>query len=367
MKVLIVSFSNSVNYGAVLQIYCLKKRIEQFGHSVSVLNYDFFDIEFLKYNFNSFLKIKSFKQLLQLFYYLLLLRNRINNRIIRFKQFCQSKLNLTSKLQLNDLQKDLASYDLVVCGSDQIWNPEITKGLNQIMFCDFNCPNLRKATYSASVGSVSIIDNEKMKSEFFKLLQNYDKISVRERDLKDYIEKNSSIEVYHTLDPSLLVSKSDLESIEKDNPRKKQYILVYRLSKYPEINKIANHISKREGLGIVEIVSLPFEYRPFKSIKLDASPEEFLTLFKNAKYVVTDSFHGTTFSIVYRKNFYTIIPKNRGSRVTNLLDVLHLEDRLISDLSNDIDLKDIDYNEVDKYLSDEKSKSEEYLKMILSL
>lgn len=363
----ILTFYNAHNYGAVLQAYALKKKIESLNMECSIICYKNKLIEeSYPYNRKFIIKNKSIKGFVKLpidafnvFYSKKMYHekwNKFNKFINELSDNCNDIY--TAKNELNNI-----NFDYIICGSDQIWNPILTGGLDGAFFVDFKT-KAKKISFAASMGLKKLPEEEEKK--FFKLIKNFDYISVREESLKKYINSNYEKEVNVVLDPTLLIDKEEYDDIIENPKSDKKYILVYCLMENRNMVKLAHKIAKEKGLEVIEM-------RFFKDItyvshnqKANLSPGEFLGYIKNAEMVISNSFHGTVFSIIFNKLFFTIPLGAVSSRMENLLETLGLSHRL-KRAEEDFDInEDIDYSIVNKKLIKSREKSIEFLLKALS-
>ena len=198
-------------------------------------------------------------------------------------------------------------------------------------------------------------------------IKNINYISVREETAKELIANFTNKEISVTLDPTLLLSKNDWEKIAI-TPNNKSYILLYNMGNMPLTNQIAKTIAKEKKLKILEIFS---GNRSLKKLYRHATcptagPREFLGLFANASYIVTSSFHGTAFSLIFNKQFVTVAHPTAGSRMRDLLAKLDLSERIVTNI-NDIPYRDIDYKKVNAKLDIERQKSIAFLENALGV
>lgn len=336
MKVGILTFHDAHNYGAVLQAFALKKYIQKLGYEVSIINYHHETIP------DGYPKENNEK------------------RWEKFDKFIKELIDYDTKTYINEQELETLDIDFWICGSDQIWNTEITRGFNKGFFLDFNT-NGKKISYAVSMG---IDELPKEQEEDFKnSLNKLNKISVREETLQKYAKKFTDKEVEKVLDPTLLLEEKDYESLILDN-NYGEYVLIYALGPDERLIKIANKIAKEKNVKIIELNDKKNENYFCEQIS-DAGPDEFLTLIKNAKAVVTNSFHGTIFSIIFEKEFYTITRLNRNSRMKNILKIVDMEDRLIDKVEELEKIKVQDYKKAYYRLNVEKEKSKEFLNKAL--
>ena len=300
MKVGILTFHDAHNYGAVLQAYALKKYIKQLGYDVNVINYHHKTIP------------DGFPR---------------ENNELRWEKFNKFIKELTNGEQtVYTCEEDLEKLDIDfwICGSDQIWNTEITRGFNKGFFLDFET-NGKKISYAVSMGIPEL--PKEQEEDFKNSINKLDFISVREETLKQYAERFTEKEVTKTLDPTLLLESNDYDDLLLEN-KYGDYVLIYALGPDERLTKIAKKIAEEKKVKIVELNDKEKENYFCEQVS-NAGPMEFLTLIKNAKAIITNSFHGTIFSIIFGKEFYTITRLNRNSRMENILDIVGMRDRLI--------------------------------------
>lgn len=336
MKVGILTFHDAHNYGAVLQAFALKKYIKNIGHDAKIINYHHETIP------DGFPKENN------------------ETRWEKFDKFIKELIDYDTQTYITEEELEKLDIDLWICGSDQIWNTEITRGFNRGFFLDFGTKG-KKISYAVSMGIPCLpTENEE---NFKNSINKLHKISVREESLKQYTEKFTDKEVVRTLDPTLLLDKNDYEELLLEN-KHGDYILIYALGPDDRLTQIAKKIAKEKNVKILELNDNKIEGYFCEQIS-DAGPEEFLTLIKNAKAIITNSFHGTIFSILFEKEFYTITRLNRNSRMENILEIVDMKDRLIHTLEDLEKIKEQDYKEAYRRLVVEKEKSKEFLKNAL--
>jgi len=329
MKISLITTQNVNNYGAILQAFALQKILSRYG-DVEVINYDnrhigiSFDLIRFKPTVHGLLGMgKDIFRIVP--------RYKV---IKKFKAFIQKNMLLTKSFSSEELLSgELEHYDLYVAGSDQIWNPVcISKDnvIDPIYFLSFAPKESRKISYASSIGGYKFSANEE--AQVTGLLEDFNAISVREKDtqilLNDFLNKD----VEHVLDPTLLLSKKEwLEafSIEVKGGEKEGYILLYTVPKIPLIRDTVDYFAKKTGLKVVTLdQGLSAGAKVDLHIR-DAGPIDFLELFANAAFVITDSFHGTCFSINLEKPFAVLALGNHSNRIESLLTLIGLEGHLI--------------------------------------
>jgi hypothetical protein len=233
----------------------------------------------------------------------------------------------------------LADYDAIIVGSDQIWRPSYVRRMwktdVQDAFLRFtNGWKGKRVSYAASFGVDRWLFSEEETAECKSLVHLFDAVSVREDSGVDLCSNHLGINATQLIDPTLLLTKNDYTSLireQKDSHSDYDGIFNYVLDETPNKQLLIQRIAKDRNLrpyGIVinsQDLSKPVEERVLPSI------EEWIKCFRDAKFVVTDSFHGCVFSIIFRKPFVAIANSNRGmSRFNSLLSMLDLEDHLLT-------------------------------------
>lgn len=363
-KIGILTFHNAHNWGAALQVYALKKYLIKKGYNVSVINYKNHTIE-SNYLYSQPIKykVKSLKSCLKYFFLVLerlYARKQYVQKWEKFNRFIQKIIdNQVEVSKLREIEK--MKYNYIICGSDQIWNYTLTNGFDKAYFCDFKTDAV-KISYAASMGLKCLPKQEE--EEFKNYIQNFDYISVREEELKKYINSLVDNKVEVVLDPTLLLEKEDYNEIEQEI-NIGRYLLVYTLKDDKKLMKISKYIAKKMNLKIIELRYEKTLKRIGKHQIANVGPEDFLGLINNAEFIITNSFHGTVFSIIYNKLFYTIPVNAVNSRIENLLTLTKLNRRLINSIE-DVNLEDdINFEMAMNCIKKNKKISEEFLEMAL--
>lgn len=373
-KIGIVTILKVNNYGAELQAYATQAVLKKLGWDAEIIDYLF-------YKNPDFKKTKRSKPLFPMgltkkakeFLYPILDRMKSKQegeasrlRKSRFAEFHRQNTSLSRTYKtIDDLYSDSLDYDVYMVGSDQVWNPGIYSSIEPY-FLTFAPKGKKRISYASSFGVSEI---PLVAQPFYKnCLNQMDAISVRENNAVGMIERLSGRKACWVLDPTLLLTAHDWKQVASTQyEEKKDYVLIYELTPCPYIAELAKHIAQKWGLRIVRIcknAAIEDKDERIENV-IDAGPAEFLELFEKAAYVVTNSFHGTAFSVNFSKPFYTVIPKrkNNNSRQQSLLGMLGLEDRMILENSPFPNLEvPIDYGKVNTLLNGQRSKSVEFLR-----
>ena len=273
-----------------------------------------------------------------------------------FSRFINHKLNLSERVVEDKIP---IKYDVYVMGSDQIWNPKITKGFDAVYFGDFTYAkeNRKYIAYAASMAVIEL--DEPSKCYLSNALSNFNAISVRERQLVPLLQPLLKNKIDVVLDPTLLVNPEIWENIARSSHIKGKYVLVYQIRRDANTLRIANEIAAQLNAFVVEITNPNIHTSKYKF--MSTSPEEFVGLFKNASCVVTTSFHGTAFSVIFHRPLYFVkLGGELDSRSENLLTSIGLENRINAKNSSPV-FNEIDYSNADMKLLQLKQSSLEYL------
>lgn len=363
MKVVIITFHNAFNYGATLQCAALAEKLRDRGFEVSVIDYLPEYVENKKSIFRYLKDVKKAKNKLKALgkgVAYVRYANEVRRRNNAFDRFVQKHMSLTRKYSdVKELVSNPPSADTYICGSDQVWNRAITDNrFDKAFFLTF-VKSGKKIAYAVSLGETK---PSEVKEELSDLTEGFRFISVREEDMAKELGTYLSRDVSTVVDPTLLLREADYRAFEEPvDLSSEKYVLVYNVQNSDISLKTAETIAKKKGLEIIDISPNPFVKIKRSRKKISYGPGEFLTLIKHAEYIVTNSFHGTVFSIIYKKQFFTIPHKKRSGRMVNLLELLDLKSRIVESMPFDgIDDK-IDYDEVTSKIEEASEESEKLL------
>lgn len=365
MKVEIITRHSVPNYGSLLQSYATQKVIENIGAEVEIINYTRYD-ERGKNLVNSLLNGKKWnKNFATRTIYKMI---QIPNYLIMYKKFKKYRKTFLkeSKLEygnLQELQENIPIADVYCSGSDQIWGRIGNVDYDEAYFLGFvNDESKKCIAYSSSFGKEKIDVN--LENKLNELLKKYSDLLVREDTAKEILKRHGFNNVEQVLDPTFLLNRAQWEELANKYKNKyKKYILVYQLHDNKKFDKYAKEFSKKTGLKLLRIS--PSIYHIIRSGKLIYLPNQykFLSLFKDAEYVLTDSFHATVFSIIFNKEFINILPGKTSTRITSILKLVGLQNRVL-DNYNDFSFinKKIDFSNCNKKIEIEREKSLKMLK-----
>ena len=357
MKIGILTYHRSQNYGALLQAFALQQFLEDNGNSVSFVDY-WPSYHADEYKLFSWKKFKNLSFKCKIAY------------IIRFFGTC-ARTPLRQQNTRRFIEKNLhvtedKRFDLVIYGSDQIWrrqNYSAFKGFNPVYFGDGVVETSKKVAYAASMGDI-VVEDDNDRNILLNGFRNFFAIGVRAEEVKQFIEKQFHIPCKLVLDPVFLLTKEQwLSKVLTNCIPKQKYIFHYRLMKESPTEKIANKISKQTGLPIVEMRGVVPIGHYGKNKRFTDGPLEFISLIYGAEYIVASSFHGVALSICLEKDFFLCSEMKRMNRLNTLLSRLNLTERIINkDKIENINIKNsINYYEVNKKLFDLEQESREWL------
>lgn len=362
----IITCHTPYNYGAMLQAYALQSFFKQRGVEPEIINY--FPKILGKELGLFYVGDKRFKRnpFLSLAYLAVKIPYRIKSKL-NFGSFKKSYLNITKRryYTLEELSSSIPVYDAYVTGSDQVWDTLGYKGWDPAYYLQFVPEQSKRNSYAASMSVVQPLDQRVIK-EIFPLINSLNQVSVRENNIKEILEAYIERPVVHVLDPVYLLSAREWEKLSMNLPReKKRYILVYPMGDPTHVLENARKLSSYTGLPIY-CISASNRKMDGVSKRFDCSVPKFLRLFQDAEYVVTNSFHGTAFSIIFKKNFWSCQVESKSHRITEMLKLSGLYNRYIPYGKCIEDYNSIiDYQEVEKLLEPKIESSKQFINRII--
>lgn len=374
MKIGILTLPQKTNYGGLLQAFALQKVLRDMGHEVVTIN--------------RYMKLKKRPFIVQLISYLKRLASRFIFRkevttawnpsmpqevytiISRKTQSFQLRNTKMTRVvfpeQLGALDEEY-QFNAYVVGSDQVWLEKYCPN----SFLDFvRRTNVKKVAYAASAGKQSVFDYPEKVALCKPLANGFDAISVREDYLVGKCKEQFGIDAKWVLDPTMLLSPSDYLDVVEEDDNKTPIVFSYILDKNRQTESITDIVAKELNLPVVQ-GNVELEYKKIKNIDLEKctfpSVDSWINGINRAKFVITDSFHGTVFAILFNKQFVSIANNGRGyERFRSLLSMFHLENRLILSFDdkrvNELMTSFVDYSEVNSILFKYRSDSLLFLK-----
>ena len=370
-KVATVTFHRAQNFGSVLQTYALQEFIQSVGCAQGEgIEYCVLDVQPRKQEelYNIYKKGFSITNIIKntiAFFY----RKKLISKKEKFQQFLNEYVHLSKKyITIEDLYKDSPTYDYFISGSDQIWNVR-SCDFEDYFYLDF-AENAKKISYAASFGPLEIDWSQYDANKYCKLLNSYDYISTREEGSAKNVEILTGKQSEIHIDPTLLLDKDEWRKIQSNaNYCDGKYILLYCLEPSKQQLAIVKKIAKKLHLPVV-ITKYNNKNDIFNGFvkKYDTGPCDFLSLIDNAALVITSSFHGTAFSLIYRKTFYVLHGKT-DNRISDILEKTGLLERSIECIADveKVNLQNINFFQAEELLEEQKQRSRDYLKLALDL
>ena len=356
MKIGILTYHRTLNYGACLQAVATRVVLEKLGHVVRYVDY-WPDYHSIKYKAFSLKRFKYFSVLGSIKYIIDSIRKykyrkeRIDNFESFFDEYIYPYCSNVSE-----------EYDLIIYGSDQIWRKHAQlKDYDPVYFGENNFKTKCHVAYSASMGKLpsSDKDTERVK----QLVSHMDKIAVREENLKELLLKLGFDGIQVTLDPTLLLDKNEWKNLIGSNSTLSfKYMLLYSIGVSAfDVTKVRNY-AKDHGCELL-ILTGTATVRPEKLLYTTAGPDTFLDLIQHAECVFTSSFHGLAFSIIFEKEFFASYHSN-SNRAETLLNSVGIDNRMLAPNSDIPSLSLLDYDRIKEKLNLLRINSFDYLKQL---
>ena len=378
MKVALAINYDYHDYGGMLQAFATQRFLSKNGIDSDAINFDNIKADISKRKWRYFLSnifdLSIVKEKSKLIEKKLKqksnekLRKGMSERDAAFDEFCKSHFKVsrafTSWMDMTEASRK--EYDAVVVGSDQLWLP--SNVMADYYTLNWVPKDVKKIAYATSFGIGSI--PAKYKKVYSDYLRKIDYLSARETSGQEIIKKLAGRDVPLVNDPALLLDAEGWNEIVSSTPLvKDKYVFCYFMGNNPEQRDFVKRLANEKGLKIVALLHLD-QYIASDEDYVDlapwhVSPADFVNLVKNAECVCTDSFHGTVFSIIYSRPFFTFKRFNRkaslstNTRITSLLTRLGMMERLVVDM-NVIPSLDIDWNNIQNGVSEFRKKSSEY-------
>lgn len=376
MKIAIITYSRTRNYGGILQAFGLYRYLELKGHDVFFIDYvpPRCNIENKKVFIDSITaksRIWNKNRFTKFLFYILRYK-KIKQTFKPFLSFLDSRCNFSKKYYtIDELMKDVPKADLYITGSDQVWNSQFSP--KQEPDLPFYLPfvnNKRKISYASSFGTDSI--PEKNKEQTFHLLSSYSFLSVREESGANIL-KGLGLKADVVLDPTLLCPASEWRKIESPSADC-NYLLLYLIKFDQVLYNMSSLLAKKLNKKLIVVVLDGREKHKVNDYVLVAPPiEKWLFLIDNAHTVITDSFHACVFSILFNTSFIvnSVTRKEMSTRIINLLDMFGLDERLV----NSIDIeemyktsqKETNWKNINSTLKEKVNKSRAWLEKAITI
>lgn len=361
VKVSLITLHRLFNYGSVLQAYASKKLFENHGCEVEIVDY----ITEQRTNKRLFFGMpENFSgNIIKKYVYLFLKSFSVIIKKLTFGGFIKKNCNLTQKkyIKAEDIIACPPEADVYVTGSDQVWNSKYNEGIDKGFFLEYVPKDKKAIAFVSSFGKTELDESEKDLTREY--LKKYSAISVREDDAAKIIN-DLGYSAEWLIDPTLQIDKSEWLGIASKRLIKEKYLILMLL--YNEDNgatEYARRIADEKGLKLVKLSWDLTKPALVDKLMTHRPPQDFLSLFYNAEFVVTNSFHGLAFSINFNKQFVVVRRSEFNSRIESLLRLTGLEKRLVSSIEEAISRSSeaIDYDPVNKKLYEERNRAKEFI------
>lgn len=362
MKVGILTLPLHSNYGGILQAHALKTFLEKKGQDVIFINRrnnalsPAARLKKVVCDVLANIKCSSRKEELIVLQHL--------NGFIR-EQLKPMTARIESEKELSVI--DQYDFDAIIVGSDQVWRAEYYPGIKRNFFLDFvKNKKLIKLSYAASFGNNAWGYTDEETKELSSLIKLFDAVSVREESGMILCREHFGVNAVRHVDPTLLLSKENYRSLIKadENVYMDEGLFSYILDMDENKKNIINYISSRFNYNQFIISANSNDYRLSVAERVCPSMETWVSAFIRAKFVVTDSYHGCIFSMLFNKPFIAIGNSKRGmARFESLLQLFRLQDRMVSsvsDVNGNLLSSEINYNQVNGIIAHEVNRSRDY-------
>lgn len=347
-KVGVITLHNSPNYGSCLQTYATQVVLARVGANAEIIDYyrkDAIPENEVDRALNGQLvkkmpifKVPGVKQIAKI-----PVSRMVARRRAPLDEFRHSRLSLTERsyYSAEELDANPPVADIYCTGSDQVWNSIWNNGFDRAFYLSFAPEGKRKIAYAASIAKAKLEDWEA--EPMRKALSSYSCISVREQEAADLLESIGVHGAVPVIDPTLMLNRDDWEEIADGWVSPEPYILVYQLNRNAEFDSYVQKVAKKTGLKVMRIAYGVHEKRSGENAVVCPSVGRFLSLFLGAEIVITDSFHGTAYSVNLGKKFVAISPGRFNGRIANLLAMTGLEDHWLQSFKN-LELAEASFN-----------------------
>lgn len=361
MKIALITLHRITNFGSLLQTYATQSYIEKIGHTVEVIDFVPEGISFKRSVFpkNNGSIIKKIIKLIPLIFV-----NGVQFRMVNY--FIKKHIHVTNQRfhSYAELFENTPEADVYISGSDQVWNTQNNNPVDDIKayYLCFAPQGKTKISYAGSFGKTEFTEIEISKIK--EWLSLYNAISVREDTALNTLELMGINNGVHVLDPTFLLDKDEWMKFCTCKPPKPGYLFVYNLNRNKVLEELSQKIAKQKGLRIVNFADT-FEFIRKAKNKMFNTPLDFINYIYHADFVVTDSFHGTAFSLNFEKQFISLPAPKYNSRLESILRKTKLlNERFVTNVEDGLFFSNklIDYSQVNQILNVEREKSRDFLK-----
>ena len=362
-KIGILTFVNADNFGAVLQAYALSQYCSELGYDVELINYR------VNSSKNNNVNIVQCREtiLQKICRRLKIIKNHYRKvQMLKFSKFRRELLSVSRTPYNGDLEfldKYQDDYDFIICGSDQIWNTQLSNG-SRIFYLDFKC-KAKKIAYAGSYGHEMLTNMEQKYTENY--ISSMDFVSCREKEsIKEMKKLCPDKDIEWAVDPVFLLGREKWDKIAEP-PRDRNYVLIYTMEDSMGMEKAIESIQAQyPHKKMVSVVGGCCKNPPNTRAKKEIGPKEFVGLIASADAIITNSFHAAAFCIIYRKSLCLVEHSTRNLRLKNLMMASGIGiEQIVPKDGNCIDIKIIDTNKALENMQKNIINSKEFLKTAL--
>lgn len=361
MKIGIITMPLCANYGGTLQNWALQQVLKRMGHEPITLRFPVmyqgmsnihywtkvFPMQAVRYIYHKF---KGGK------YEMPLTIGPWKKSVRGMERFVDEHINVTEylpNLKMDDVRR--YGIDALVVGSDQIWRPVMYDAIKYYFLGFTGDSGILRIAYAPSVALDEWPYKPEVTVQLKELIKEFSAVSVREKSSVKLLKDNLGVDAQWVLDPTMLMKKEDYIEVCKSVPESKEpFVFAYILDMTDEKRNMAELVAKKQGCNV--------RFLTADKVKSNDTIEKWLANFRDAKYVITDSYHGTVFSLIFQKQFYTFYNTYRGNaRMDSLKEISGLEDRFVTEATEELE-GDIDFAEVEEKIEKMRIESERFLK-----
>ncbi len=367
MKAGIITFHNVNNYGSVLQTYATQETFRRLGCDTEIIDYCREDQVSYMAKLRDACSRSSFagNPLLRLAYYAIKAPSYMRQKKV-FQGFLDEYVTVGDRTytSFEQLCENPPEIDIACTGSDQMWNSEYNKGVEKAFYLAFADDDVIKIAYSTSIGLTHFPENEVQETREY--LEKYRAISVREASAVSTLEEIGISGAVHVLDPTLVLTGDEWREIASPKySNSKPYVLIYQLNPNPEFDAFAEELAREKGCELLRI-NLLYDQAAKNGRGVNIpTVNEYISLFDNAEYVITDSFHGTAFCLNLNTPFFVFYPPKYSTRLESILELTGQQSRVVK--NGEADSSEIDFAMVNRIFESERQKNIEFLKEALGI
>ena len=359
---------NFTNYGSALQSWALSQMIDrigsEFGLQSKLIDYCpkvLEDSDCLNPVKKMWDKDNETRRQIEL------MMPAIRENYQKFEDFYTNRFRRSTRKYTDDNFNDVVRDEDIsgfVCGSDTIFCINEFKGFVEGYYANFECMRGKSISYAASFGDPTFSEQDYLTLN--QRLENFKALGIRENAMLSYVRRHVNVRAERTIDPTLLAEPSLYDSLISEPQMNEKYVLLYSRRYNQKMEIFAEWLAIEKGLKLVEISIRATNAGKGHIMRYDAGVEEFLSLVKNAEYVVTNSFHGAIFAVQLRTPFYCFSREQGDTKIAEVLDLFGLSDHIMVDGTEEVP-EGIDYDAVHARLAEARKPAEDYLRYALQL